>query len=83
MLKKRICTTVTKTRDARYIICPYSNLIYQKGLSVRVSNLSLANKFVCAFRAQDLCVWWAQDLYWFGQNVSASSIRGLRYRHHC
>ena len=42
---------------------------------IGVSNLALTSKFVC------VCVLgsrrWAQDLYWFGQNVPTSSPRWL------
>jgi hypothetical protein len=48
--------------------------------TVGVSNLALASKFIVRVLGSRRCAWWAQDLYWFGQNVPTSSHRRLALR---
>jgi hypothetical protein len=38
--------------------------------------LRQVNFYVCVL-SSGRCVWWTQDLYWFGQNISTSSLRRL------
>jgi hypothetical protein len=42
---------------------------------ISVSNLALTSKFIVRVPGSGGWTWWAQDLYWFGQNVPTSSYR--------
>jgi hypothetical protein len=44
---------------------------------VGVSNLDPTSKFIVGVSSSGACVQWAQDLYWFRQNVPTSSHRWL------
>jgi hypothetical protein len=45
--------------------------------TVGASNLALTSKFIVCVLGSRRCARWAQDLYWFGQNVPTSSHRWL------
>jgi hypothetical protein len=45
--------------------------------TVGVLNLAPTSKFSLRVPGSEWCVWWAQDLYWFGQNVPTSHHRRL------
>jgi hypothetical protein len=45
--------------------------------TIGVSNLSPTSKFIVHVLGSRRCAWWAQDLYWFGQNVPTSSHQRL------
>jgi hypothetical protein len=44
---------------------------------VSVSNIAPISKFIVRVMGFGRCVWWAQDLYLFGQNITTSNHRRL------
>jgi hypothetical protein len=45
--------------------------------TIGVLNLTPTSKFIVHILGSGGCVWWAQGLYWFGQNVPTSIQWGL------